>query len=92
MNTAIHTRDIARRGCIAVAAATAFVAVAACGTEVAPPTQDIGGTQETTDAPPQPTRTSPTRGDFGDENGNPTPGQRGPGTAHDPIDRTQDWH
>ncbi|MDT0184199.1 hypothetical protein Q9S36_28800 [Microbacterium sp. ARD31] len=92
MNTTIQTGDVVRRGSIAVAAAAACFAFAACGTEVAPPTQDIGGTQqETTDAPAQPTRTSPTRGEFGDEYGTARPGQRS-GSTYDPIDRTRDWH
>lgn len=67
MNTTTH------KGFAAVAAATAFFVVTACGAEVAPPTQDIGGTQQkVTDAPEQPARTTTPRGDFGDEYGTPT--------------------
>ena len=61
-----------RRSVTAFTAATAFFAVTACGAEVAPPTQDIGGTQQkVTDAPDQPAKTTTPRGDFGDEYGEP---------------------
>ncbi|MDR7252551.1 putative small lipoprotein YifL [Nocardioides sp. BE266] len=69
MNTNAHT---VRRSFTAFAAATAFFAVTACGAEVAPPSQDIGGTQQKqAEAPAQPTKTTTPRGDFGDEYGQP---------------------
>lgn len=62
-----------RRSFTAIAAATAFFAVTACGAEVAPPSQDIGGAQQKqAEAPAQPTKTRTPRGDFGDEFGQPT--------------------
>ena len=62
-----------RKGFTAAVAATVFFAVTACGAEVAPPTQDIGGTQQkVTKGPEQPAKTTTPRGDFGDEYGTPT--------------------
>ena len=89
MNTNGHT---IRRGFAAFAAATAFFAFAACGTEISPPTQDIGGAQQKhTRAPEQPTKTDAARQDFGDEYGNADPGRSNEGRI-DAIDRTKDWH
>ena len=77
-----------RKGIAAFAAAGAFFAFAACGTEAAPPSQDIGGTQQQTE--PRSPRTTIPRTDFNDEFGDAEPEQ--PGKDHDPIDRTKDWH
>ena len=64
-----------RRGVVAVVTTAAFFAVAACGTEVAPPAQDIGSVaKKKSQAPrPAPVRTSEVRMDFGDDNGTATP-------------------
>ncbi|WP_374456098.1 hypothetical protein [Nocardioides sp.] len=78
-----------RKGFAAVTAATAFFAITACGTEAAPPSQDIGGTQQQQNEPRSPRTTIP-RTDFNDEFGDAEPEQ--PGKDHDPIDRTKDWH
>lgn len=93
MNTTMNSsRTAIRRGFTAFTAATAFFAVAACGAEVSPPSQDIGGTQQQKKEPntPQSPRTSVPRSAFGDEFGNASPEQSG--GDHDPIDRTKDWH
>ena len=67
MNT---TTTIRRRIAFCTIAAFAFPAFAACGTEIAPPAQDIGGSQQKHGkAPAQPARTSIPRGGFGDEYG-----------------------
>ena len=88
MNTNAHT---IRQGFAAFTAATAFFAFAACGTEISPPAQDIGGTQQKQEPnAPQDPRTSIPRSDFGDENGNADPERSG--GDHDPVDRTKDWH
>ena len=80
-----------RKGFTAAVAASAFFAFAACGTEISPPAQDIGGTQQKQEPNvPQDPRTSIPRSDFGDENGNADPA-RSTGD-HDPVDRTKDWH
>ena len=57
-----------RKGIASAFAVAAVFAVTACGNEVAPPAQDIGGTQADKPAPTQ-RNTSGSRMDFGDENG-----------------------
>lgn len=79
-----------RKGFTAAIAATAFFAVAACGTEINPEPSDISGSHDTKEAevPAQTPRTSIPRTDFGDEYGAPSYGP----TPTDRVDRTKDWH
>lgn len=59
-----------RRAIATTAAAAAMFSMAACGSEIQAPTNDIGRHQRETDkAPAQAPRTSIPRGDFGDEYG-----------------------
>jgi hypothetical protein len=70
MNT--NTTTIRRRFAAIAIAAIAFPAFAACGTEISPPAQDIGGSRiEKQDAPSQPERTTGNRYRFDDEYGTP---------------------
>jgi len=67
MNT---TTTIRRRIAAITIAAIAFPAFAACGTEIAPPAQDIGGSKvQKQDAPAMPPRTTGNRFQFDDEYG-----------------------
>ena len=67
MNT---TTTIRRRIAAITIAAIAFPAFAACGTEIAPPAQDIGGSKvEKQDGPGMPERTTGNRFQFDDEYG-----------------------
>ncbi len=68
MNTTITT--IRRRIAFCTIAAFVVPAFAACGTEIAPPAQDIGRTKvEKQDKPATPPRTTGNRYRFGDEYG-----------------------
>ena len=80
MNTTTMGR---RKVSAAVVAAVTMFAVAACGTEVQAPTQDISGshTKQEKKAPPQPSRTSERRMDFGDEVGTADPREKKPTPA-----------
>ena len=72
MNTTTTT-TIRRRIAFCTIAAIAFPAFTACGTEIAPPAQDIGGSKaQKQDAPSQPERTTGNRYRFDDEYGTPT--------------------
>lgn len=62
-------RSTIRTGIAAMAATGAIFSMAACGTEIQPPAQDIGSHQKQEEAPDQPARTSIPRGSFGDEYG-----------------------
>ncbi len=68
MNTTITIK----RAFATAVAATTFFAVAACGTEVSPPAQDIAGASHTAKKQtktPSPVNTSGSRMDFGDDYG-----------------------
>ena len=68
MNTSMNTTI--RRAIATTAAAAAMFSIAACGTEIQAPANDIGRHQRQTEkAPAQPPRTSIPRGSFGDEYG-----------------------
>ena len=69
----MNTTTIRRRIATAIVTAFAFSAFAACGTEVEPPSQNIGRDQvEKKDRPvPVPKRTTGNRFNFGDEFGTP---------------------
>ena len=70
MNT--NATTIRRRIAAIAIAAIAFPAFAACGTEISPPAQDIGGSKiQKQDAPSQPPRTTGNRSRFDDEYGTP---------------------
>jgi len=64
---------ITRPGLASVAAAAAFIALTACGTEVAPPAQDVGRTVEKDRTTPDTRNSTGNRMDFGDDYGKGEP-------------------
>lgn len=73
----MNTTTTIRRGFASAVAATTFLALAACGTEVSPPSQDIGkNVSKEQKAPVQPSRTGGPRLDFGDDLGTADPRAR----------------
>ena len=80
MNT---NASIRRRVAAAAVAAIVVPTFAACGDEVSPPAQDIGGasTEKKESAPRAPKRTTGNRYDFGDEYGKARPRTE----AHEPA-------
>jgi hypothetical protein len=68
------TTTVRRRIAFCTIAAIAFPAFAACGTEIAPPAQDVGRSKvEKHDGPAMPKRTTVNRYTFDDEYGTAKP-------------------